>query len=291
MDQLSKLDQWKKLILTVIGLKIIQANSNISDRNLVLSIQVGLNGLSFLVLDLFTKKVELIRDIKFSEKITPQQLLKNLIEEFDSIDLLNENFTKIQVIHDNEVQTLVPSALFEEANLSDYLKFNAKIFKNDFITYDAITNQEIMSVYVPYVNVNNYIFEKFGSFEYKHSSTVIIDKVLQIEKNIKEKSLYVNVEKSNIDILVISSNSLIFYNKFNYNTKEDFIYFILFTIEQLELNPEKLNCKFLGSILNDDELFKIAYKYIRNVSIVSFKKMNYFKNKNTKHFTILNSYR
>ena len=256
-----------------------------------MSIQVGLNGLSFLVLDLFTKKVELIRDIKFSEKITPQQLLKNLIEEFDSIDLLNENFTKIQVIHDNEVQTLVPSALFEEANLSDYLKFNAKIFKNDFITYDAITNQEIMSVYVPYVNVNNYIFEKFGSFEYKHSSTVIIDKVLQIEKNIKEKSLYVNVEKSNIDILVISSNSLIFYNKFNYNTKEDFIYFILFTIEQLELNPEKLNCKFLGSILNDDELFKIAYKYIRNVSIVSFKKMNYFKNKNTNHFTILNSYR
>ena len=291
MDQLSKLDQWKKLIQTVIGLKIIQANSNISDRNLVLSIQVGLNGLSFLVLDIFTKKVELIRDIKFAEKITPQQLLKNLIEEFDNIDLLNENFNKIQVIHDNEVQTLVPSALFEEANLSDYLKFNAKIFKNDFITYDAITNQEIMSVYVPYVNVNNYIFEKFGSFEYKHSSTVIIDKVLQIEKNIKEKSLYVNVEKSNIDILVISSNSLLFYNKFNFNTKEDFIYFILFTIEQLELNPEKLNCKFLGSILNDDELFKIAYKYIRNVSIVSFKKMNYFKNKNTKHFTILNSYR
>jgi hypothetical protein len=243
------------------------------------------------VLDLFTKKVELIRDIKFSEKITPQQLLKNLIEEFDNINLLNEKFNKIQVIHDNEVQTLVPAALFEEANLSDYLKFNAKIFKNDFITYDAIINQEIMSVYVPYVNINNYIFEKFGSFEYKHSSTVIIDKVLQIEKNIKEKSLYVNVEKSNIDILVINSNSLLFYNKFKYNTKEDFIYFILFTIEQLELNPEKLNCKFMGSILVDDELFKIAYKYIRNVSIISFKKMNYFKNKNTKHFIILNSYR
>ena len=57
-----------KLILMVIGLKIIQASSNIPERNLVLSIQVGLNGLS-LVLDLFTKKVELIRDIKFSEKL------------------------------------------------------------------------------------------------------------------------------------------------------------------------------------------------------------------------------
>ena len=47
----------------------------------------------------------------------------------------------------------------------------------------------------------------------------------------------------------------------------------------------------MGSILNDDELFKIAYKYIRNVSIVSYEKMNYFKDKNTEHFTILNSYR
>ena len=169
------------------------------------------------------------------------------------------------------------------------MKFNAKIFKNDFITYDAITNQEIMSVYVPYVNVNNYIFEKFGSFEYKHSSTVIIDKVLQIEKNIKEKSLYVNVEKSNIDVLVISSNSLLFYNKFNYNTKEDFIYFILFTIEQLDLNVQKINSTFFGSISSDDELFSIAHKYIRNVSILSAKKMNYLNEENTRNFTIFNS--
>ena len=91
-----------------------------------MSIQVGLNGLSFLVLDLFTKKVELIRDIKFAEKITPQQLLKNLIEEFDNIDLLNENFNKIQVIHDNEVQTL------------SNIVTNSRKRKNQFIELDEI---------------------------------------------------------------------------------------------------------------------------------------------------------
>ena len=49
--------------------KIIQASSNISETNLVLSIQVGLNGLSFLVLDLFTKKVELIETLSFQKKL------------------------------------------------------------------------------------------------------------------------------------------------------------------------------------------------------------------------------
>ena len=78
------------------------------------------------MLDLFTKKVELIRDIKFAEKITPQQLLKNLIEEFDNIDLLNENFNKIQVIHDNEVQTL------------SNIVTNSRKRKNQFIELDEI---------------------------------------------------------------------------------------------------------------------------------------------------------
>ena len=61
--------------------------------------------------------------------------------------------------------------------------------------------------------------------------------------------------------------------------------------EYIKLNPEEFPLVLIGSIDEGDDLYQIAYKYIRNVSIVSFKKMNYFKNKNTKHFTILNSYR
>ena len=146
-----------------------------------------------------------------------------------------------------------------------------------------------MLVYVPFVNTNNYIFDRFGSFEYKHSSTVLIEKVLRL-KNTNDRTLYVNVESSIIDIIIVKSNSLIFYNRFEYKTKEDFIYFILFTIEQLDLNPEKLRCEFFGSINSIDELYLIAYKYIRNISILPFDKMNYYKEKNTENFILLNSF-
>ena len=39
--------------------------------------------------------------------------------------------------------TLVPAAVFEEEHLSDYLKYNTKIFKTDFITYDVIKNEDL----------------------------------------------------------------------------------------------------------------------------------------------------
>ena len=72
-----------------------------------------------MVLDLFSKDIEAHFNQTFKDKITPKDLLDKIIKEFESNENLNQDFTKIQLIHDNELQTLVPTALFEEANLTD----------------------------------------------------------------------------------------------------------------------------------------------------------------------------
>ncbi len=272
------------------GLRIIQANNNISDKNLVLSIQAGLSGLSFFVLDRFS---EIIVDViveNFSKQQTPDQLLKAVKTAFDRNDSLQQSFSKVQIIHDNEMQTLVPSALFEEAHLSDYLKYNTKIFKTDFITYDVIQNKDAMLVYIPFVNINNYIFERFGSFEYKHSATVLIDKILQLEKNNNQKKLYINIQQTHFELIALDGNSFQLFNRFEYKTREDFIYYILFTAEQLDFNPENFKCILMGAVEDNDELFSIAYKYIRHVSLLPISNMRYNQNNSTQNFTLLNSF-
>ena len=272
------------------GLRIIQANNNISDKNLVLSIQAGLSGLSFFVLDRFS---EIIVDViveNFSKQQTPDQLLKAVKNAFNRNDSLQQSFSKVQIIHDNEMQTLVPSALFEEAHLSDYLKYNTKIFKTDFITYDVIQNKDAMLVYIPFVNINNYIFERFGSFEYKHSATILIDKILQLEKNNNQKKLYINIQQTHFELIALDGNSFQLFNRFEYKTREDFIYYILFTAEQLDFNPENFKCILMGAVEDNDELFSIAYKYIRHVSLLPISNMRYNQNNSTQNFTLLNSF-
>lgn len=272
------------------GLRIIQANNNISDKNLVLSIQAGLSGLSFFVLDRFS---EIIVDViveNFSKQQTPDQLLKAVKTAFNRNDSLQQSFSKVQIIHDNEMQTLVPSALFEEAHLSDYIKYNTKIFKTDFITYDVIQNKDAMLVYIPFVNINNYIFERFGSFEYKHSATVLIDKILQLEKNNNQKKLYINIQQTHFELIALDGNSFQLFNRFEYKTREDFIYYILFTAEQLDFNPENFKCILMGAVEDNDELFSIAYKYIRHVSLLPISNMRYNQNNSTQNFTLLNSF-
>ncbi|MGB6269593.1 MAG: DUF3822 family protein, partial [Olleya sp.] len=178
---------------------------------------------------------------------------------------LKQSFEAITVIHSNDWSTLVPKPLFKEDVLADYLKFNTKILKTDFITFDDISQNDSVNVYVPFTNVNNYIFDQFGGFTYKHFSTILIEQLLTFEKHSSTSKVYVNISEINFEIIAFNTGVLLLYNTFEYQTKEDFIYYLLFTLEQLQLNPETIDLVFLGAIDEANELYKITYKYLRNV--------------------------
>jgi len=242
--------------------------SNISNKilNQELSIQVSLSGLSFCILQKDKNTISFLKHFPFEKKQNPFEVLDTLKHIFNTEEVLKGNFNSVYVTHVNELSTLVPKPFFDEENLADYLKFNSKILKADFITFDDISINDSVNIYVPYVNINNFIYDMFGSFTYKHFSTILIENLLLIEKNSESIKVYANIDSDHFEIIIIKNGKLLIYNTFEYTTKEDFIYYLLFTTEQLELNPETLQLVLLGNIDKDSELFETAYNYIRHVS-------------------------
>ncbi|UKM64121.1 DUF3822 family protein [Flavobacteriaceae bacterium GSB9] len=240
-------------------------NKNKKHNNLELSIQISLSGLSFCILNNETQTISFLKTHDFEKQLIPFEVLDFLKGCFDTEEALQQPFKDVKVIHDNNLSTLVPKALFNENYLADYLKFNSKILKSDYITYDTISINQSVNVYVPYININNFIYEKFGDFTFNHVSTVLIEEVLKSEKNLETTKAYINVSKGHFEILIVKNGSLLLYNSFVYRTKEDFIYYILFCFEQLKLNPETINLIFLGEIDATDDLYIITYKYVRFV--------------------------
>ncbi len=258
-----------------------------------MSIQIRLSGLSFCILNRSTNTIEFIKHVLLDKKATPFELLNELRNTVDSNTELQQTFDSIICIYQNELSCLVPNDLFDENNKADYLKFNAKILKTDYISHDNLPTINSTNVYVPLVNINNYIFETYGSFDYKHASTILLETLLQIAPNTTDRTLYINVNQSSFEIICLKNKELHFYNTFEYITKEDFIYYILFTLEQLKLNPETIKLNLIGNIKKEDELYNIVYKYVR---FVEFLKPNYkytfnhnLSNSNN-NFTLLNSF-
>ena len=255
------------------GQKIIQPSNNIdhSSPN-ILSIQVSLNGLSFCILNSHTKTITYHKTEGLEKKHTPQELQEKLEALLESDSRLQQPFSAVNLIYDNELFTLVPQPLFEEDHLADYLKFNSRILQTDFISYDTIESVETNIVYVPYVNINNFLYDRFGEFVYKHFSTILIEKVISNYASLDGPSMYINVNESHFEIIVLDKKQLILFNSFDYATKEDFIYYILFTAEQLKLNPEEFTIHLFGRVNEGDELFNITYKYVRHVQLVELEK-------------------
>lgn len=234
-----------------------------------LSIQVSLDGLSFFIQNSFSKEIVVFKDIRFRESINPSTLLPQIKELFLTQERLSQSFIKVTVIYSNDLFTVVPLALFDASKAADYLKFNTKILSTDFIAHDRLELHDLVTVYIPYVHVNNFFFDTFGSFDYYHSNTLFIKYLLESHGHNNAATVLVYRSGNHFDLGIVKQKKLLFSNRFEIRTKEDFLYHLLFTLEQLDLSTETTQVTLAGTIEKDDPFFEIAYQYIRNLSIMA----------------------
>ena len=254
-----------------------------------LSIQFTLDGFSFCITNLDSQETIHFCAYTFPKILeTPEKLVAHFETIFQEDNHLQEDFKEILVIHQNSLATLVPNKLFREEHLKDYLDFNIKTLKTDFFAFDNIDQLAAKNVYVPFVNVNNYLFQNFGEFEYQHSTTAFIKRLLQTTTT-PEKTMFVDVWKDQISVVVLEDKKVLFSNSFSFTSKEDFIYYLLFTAEQLELNTNEFPLFFTGDIQEETEIYKITYQYIRNVDFLRSKNPIFMNSNfsNHTHFILL----
>ena len=206
----------------------------------------------------------------FDKKIAPENLSEKLNTIINESEIDQSNIIDVKLIICNKLSSLVPNNLFEEKLSLEYLKFNSKLLENDFAAHDFIEEIDAVNVYLPYINVNNYIIDNFGSFNFYHYSTLLIKKLIKYNKE-KESCLYVNLQEESFQVLIIKKNKLLYYNNFDFNKKEDILYFLLFVIEQNKIDSNKSKLYLIGKIDLKSDAYLLISKFISNVEIIDFK--------------------
>ena len=252
----------------IVKKKTINKNIEVTSKR-KLSIQFSLDGFSFCTTNTHNEVLEFSSYTFSKTKNSPELILEKLQDIFKKEKSLQYDFETVTVIHQNNLNTLVPNEYFKKDALKSYLKYSIKTIASDLITFDELDFMNSKNVYVPYVNINNFLFQNFGEFEYKHYSSVLLEKLFSIATN--DICCYIHVSKSTFDIVIIKNSNLQFFNVFEYKTKEDFMYYVLFTLEQLDLSTEETLVSILGDMEEDSDLFRLMYTYIRNIDFLSSK--------------------
>lgn len=236
-------------------------------ENLDLSIQLSLDGFSFFIGDKTSKSLVLFKEVGFhSKKHSPQELLEALDRLLKQEGLLTHSYRSVELIHLNNLFAVVPNDFFDENHLKSYLQYSVKLFDSDFITYDSFHEIETKAVYLPFVNINNYFFAKFGAFEYFHASQLLIEKILR-EQRVDD--LYLQVNLRGIELIISDKGKLEFYNHFNTQTEEDILYYVLFSLEQIGAKATEKTLRISGFINSDTALINLLSEYFKEIHLHS----------------------
>lgn len=247
---------------------MLTSSSTILDKKYIkLVLQISLTEISFCIFDTLKKTIDTFGHYPLPKSASFTEIEAAIIQFIKQTPILQSKFDDVVVLHNNNLMSFVPQAFFNEEYLGSYLQYNVKVFDTDFITFDVIENYEMNNVYIPYVNINNSLLDCYGSFNYKHAQSILVKKVLDLSKNNDEPQMFVHCQQDNFQLIAVKNQKLLLFNSFEYKTKEDFIYYLLFTAEQLQLNPESFQLKLFGNISKESEIYQIAYKYVRNVSL------------------------
>ncbi|WP_246516233.1 DUF3822 family protein [Aequorivita echinoideorum] len=233
-------------------------------------------GLSFLVTNLESDETLFFIEKSLPHSTTPEELLIEIENTLSENTIFDGPFSEISIVYATSNYSLVPQTLFDESKSSEYLKFNSKILANDYIAHDRLETLGVVVVYVPFININNYFFERYGSFSYFHSTTILLNTLLAKENQSDSPTVHLHFLKNSFDCIIIKDGALQLCNTFQFKTPEDFIYYTLFCFEQLKLNPDTVPVTLYGDIDENNNLYKIAYTYIRNVQFADFQQHTKF---------------
>ncbi len=258
-----------------------------------LTLKIGLTGFSYRVWDTLQKYIVAFQEIHFDRNDKTKKVEDWYEHAFFNSTDLRKSYDEVQVIHDNNLNTFVPNALFDEAYLGSYLQYNTKVFETDFFTHDSLEAYGMHNVYIPYVHLNNFLVDKFGQFDYQHAASILVRRLLDLSKNATEKKMFVHLAATHFEIIVLQNQHVLLYNSFDYKTPEDLLYYVLFTAEQLQLNPEQFPLEFLGNISTEYPVFQLVYAYVRNVNLFDMSHCktnnNYSNALNSEHFILFQS--
>ena len=250
-----------------IGQKTTQKTTKIDSYINNSSLAIHINE-SWIIFCLFNRqKLSSLNKVRFLHKKKSNIVLKTIKKYIKSFS--KENIpSEVKLIYYNKTSTLVPSTLFDHKNSLNYLKYNTSINIDDIAANDQVLDHEINNVYIPNTEINNFIFEKFKTFDFFHYSSLIIEKISnELAEKFSEK-VFVNINDGFIDVLFFKDKKLMFYNSYDYNSDEDILFYLLFCFSELKLNPDEIHTVFSGSIDLDSKLYELIYTYVRNVELI-----------------------
>lgn len=199
------------------------------------------------------------------ENILKHTLSEHFISAIKHFQFSKKQYQHVYINYFTQQFTLCPTTFYNSDANRSMLEFNTGSTLDKVIVTDDV-NTDIKLIYAIDESLKSTLDLIFPSHQLKHSLTVLSKLMLVSEELIKENIL-LSIHANYIEVVVKQEQKLVLTNQFSIKTQEDVLYYVLFILEQYQLNPITANITIVGNLDTNSELIGSLKKYIKNIRL------------------------
>ena len=240
-------------------------------QHYTLLLNIGIRDFQASIIDVENNTCLFLEDYVLASVQSNTELIDILSRIFEEHHFLTAGFWKsVKISFKNNKFSLVPSSLFVEEALQDYLRINCQIDpeKEEFLYYK---NMRSSAVTIFAINKELYLWlntvYENAEIEFIHQSCTLTEGVLNLHKNYPKNSVYLYIDRFKIHLVTLKGESLEYYNQFPIMQFSDYIKYIMLVMKGLGYDQKTSNLVLWGYIGKQSPHYNEFYKYIKNISL------------------------
>ena len=228
-------------------------------KEYVLSINLRINGLSFLLRDKNGRQLQL-EHFEWSSKTDWSGSLNKLRELVENSELSKKDFHQTSIYLQAPHSFILPDKAAGDKlekiyhtylGLEQHQVFSQELFPKAYLVY-GLPNE-----------VYQLIINEFPKASWKHCSAAFIARSMDKVEN--GQVLFVNHHSGYIEVVSIKNKKLEAHNYFPYGNTDEYLFNLISFARQTGMNIEKLHIHLKGQIIENSKLHQSVLKYFPNV--------------------------
>jgi len=260
-------------LFTVVNNKLDETFNLQDTRNYGLAILFSEAGFSYCILDFKRNKYlgvqHMIRHDANPQHTMPgaklpfDDFLKNIM---NAMPWLKNPFKSVKIGYEGRKCTLIPAQLFDATARDSYLKLSFPKIEEEQTFSDHLMPLDSHQVFAIPVSVLNAMRGHYPNIKIVHFSSILIESIwINYKNRINANKAFVHVREKLFDLMIFDGRQMSYFNTFPFQNAEDVAYYLIFVLEQLNLNPEHIPLVLLGNVEKGSGLCELLAKYVRHV--------------------------
>jgi len=237
-----------------------------STNNYEISIQLGLNGFSFCLLDKLRNRFVMFRDYKLSSKETG--IINEIRDIAEKDEFLSREYRRYRIIFNTEQSTIVPASLYDPAVKNEYFELNHKLRDNYLVANNKLTEPDAYLLFGVKKDIFDLAINLFPDASVSHQVKPLLNSSFRQARKNKDRYIRVHFDNGFFTLILVADNDLQFFNTFRVRNDSDILYYLLNTFNHFEVeNDHKVYLS--GNIFKFDDLYNNLLRYIKTLKFAA----------------------